>query len=218
MRSSGWLPVFLAACVMHCGGRSSLDDEATLAPSTADAALAKGASVSECTRCLPLACTDSFAACELDSACFTIYQCTAAGEDDCICRAPAGASPYLTLVQCIQAVACHVGECTAACAGAGSALYCPIPVEAPICSGARVDAGQGSGMATCEACAEGSCASFAAACGAGSACEEYVACLAAASPTESGDAVCASEHAGGQPLAEALDVCLGGTCEAECGF
>lgn len=207
-----WLAMVLLVFVTGCGGRTSLDGMSERAP---DAASPVDAAVDECAECLALACTDRLTECTLDDACLTIYQCADLGSADCICQTPPGASAYLALVECIQAVACQVGTCATACRRA-SAPYCAMPLEPPVCVG--VDAGQGGSRDACDACAARSCASFVSSCAAGTACEAYVACRSSAPPGASGDAVCASAHPGGQGSAEALDVCLGGACETECGF
>jgi hypothetical protein len=206
------LATVLLVSVMGCGGRTSLDGMNEGGP---DAATAVDASVDECAECLALACTDTLTECTLDDACLTIYQCADTGSGDCVCQTPTGASAYFALVECIQAVACQVGTCTTAC-GRASAPYCETALEAPVCVG--VDAGHGGSRDACDACAARSCASFVAACAAATACEAYVACLPSAPPGTSAGAVCADEHPGGQASAEALDVCLGGACETECGF
>ena len=75
---------------------------------------------------------------------------------------------------------------------------------------------QGSPLA-CEGCVASACAAFTEACGAESDCLDYISCLATCTTSECPND-CAAAHSLGQSAAEAVDVCLGGACETECGF
>jgi hypothetical protein len=59
------------------------------------------------------------------------------------------------------------------------------------------------------------CGEFASACGAD--CQAFVTCVASCRSPSCG-AACSAAHPAGATSAEALDVCLGSSCGAECDF
>jgi hypothetical protein len=178
-----------------------------------------GSGITSCVPCLAFTCADNYVQCEQGSACFTIYQCLVNGgtDADCICLAPSGADAYLALARCIQAVACAPGECTTLCANSPADRYCATDPVAPSCDGVPVDVGRDGSPSACKGCVASSCATFTAVCGPESDCQDYIACLATCG-TNACPNDCAAAHSVGQSDALALDVCLGGTCQTECGF
>lgn len=68
----------------------------------------------------------------------------------------------------------------------------------------------------CAACAEGSCCSSLQACDGSADCVSYLGCLQACSDQACAD-TCATMHAEGKPLLDALDACLDTSCAADCG-
>lgn len=176
-----------------------------------------------CGDCLALACKDLYTQCERSSDCYGVIECVVSGKEaaSCVCAAPEAArGPYLALARCQDDVACDGAECARPCApaDAGISIACGAPVAPTACAdpGYRAPVARSS-TATCDACIAGACASFSVACGAGSDCLAYLTCLATC-----GDAACASScaaaHATGETAADALDVCLGSECLADCDY
>ncbi len=179
----------------------------------ADAAAAPfdASGLTTCASCLALACQDLLIQCQQSAACAALYACTLetpGSVASCGCSAPAEVlAPFAALERCLDGVACGSGACASLC---GSAASCDD--QGLGCAGPPT-----SSAASCDACVASSCAPFVAACDNGSDCDAYVACLTTCEAPEC-ETDCGAAHPTGQSAAQGLDVCLGGACQAACGF
>ena len=184
-------------------------------------------SLPTCASCLALACDDLLVQCEQSSGCYSPYQCTLGGGSatTCVCDAPATVvSPFFALLRCVSTFACPAAPCAELCTASGGddgGLLLPLACEAEGAFQCPVD-GMASGRArsstaACEACVASTCPEIGAACTGESDCQAYLVCLATCQgPTCIED--CTAAHPSGQGAADALDVCVGASCGAACGY
>jgi len=184
--------------------------------------------LSTCASCLALACDDLLVQCEQSSSCYSAYQCTlgSGSATSCACDAPGAiVSPFFALLRCVSTFACPPAPCAELCGassgddaglslplacGDGDSFQCQGDGEA---SGPKAQ----SSTAACEACVASTCPELGAACTQESDCQAYLACLATCQgPTCIDD--CTAAHPSGQGAADALDVCVGASCGAECEY
>jgi hypothetical protein len=169
------------------------------------------AGITSCSACLAAACTDVLVQCEEATACDSRLEC-ALGHSPCSCVGSGdGAGPFLATERCFEEEACHGVGCAAACS--------PPADGGPDClqltGTTSCERHSTSSTRACDACVAEACGGFASACGAD--CQAYVLC-AMSCQSPSCQASCRAAHAAGATDADALDVCLGSSCGAECDF
>ena len=168
-----------------------------------------------CNSCLFQGCSGQHAVCQGNSECLAIYQCaTKAGCDQacvntCFDSHPAGQAQYTALYTCDQQRACE--SCSSECGVPACAPITPVTPDGGV---VEPDA---SGPLDCSTCTATRCANEQAACGPSSDCDQYSGCVIACGDAAC-TAACASNHPTGKAASEALALCSGTQCKAECGF
>ncbi|CAN5229534.1 hypothetical protein BH09MYX1_BH09MYX1_12170 [soil metagenome] len=164
----------------------------------------------QCNECSYQQCSGQFAACQSQTDCASIYQCSTKPNCDqncvnsCYASFPNGQAAYLSLASCNKVAGC--GVCSGQCNYPSSSCQFP-------------DAGTDSGtvVQNCGDCTTTKCSSEKTACGQGSDCDAYSQCLSICTDIPCVDA-CGLAHESGRDASNAFGNCTQSKCKSECGL